>query len=360
MVKDVLALKAKEALVSLVSEMDKRLLEYWDKEIAKNFGFGKEQKRLVWEILEHAKEHNLRMGKRLRASFVYYGYLLNNELVEEGVWKAMEAVELIHTALLMHDDFMDEDKLRRGKVTTQEYFAKGDKHYGESMAVNAGDVVLNLGYERLVECGLDSGRVNEAMRWMLRGITNTAYGQAFDMSLPKMGEVESEQVMALHKAKTAIYTYETPLMMGAILGGIKQEARSILSEYSMTGGVAFQIQDDVLGVFGESEITGKSSDSDLLQGKQTLLTTKLLEIGSEEQKRRLLKVWGRKKATSEDLRLAKEAIKDSGSYNFSVRKAKELAEASVKEAEKLRSLGLNGEAVDYLEGIARYLLQREV
>lgn len=360
MVKDSLGIKAKQSLIEFVELIDEKLLITWNEEIERNFGFNEDQKILVRKILEHAKEHNMRTGKRLRASFVYYAYWLSSKKIDERIWKAAEAVELVHTALLMHDDFMDQDKLRRGEPTTQEFFGKGDNHYGDSMAVNVGDAVLCLGYEKLLECGFEEKLVKPAMSQLLRGITNTAFGQAYDVSLPKMGGVDSDKVMALHKAKTAIYTYENPLFIGAILGELNQEVIKILHEYSMVGGVAFQIQDDILGVYGEEEKTGKSSDSDLLQGKMTLLITKVFEVGSGKEKEKVKKVWGNMNANVQDLIEAKMAIKSSGAYDYSVKVAKEMAKEAADWASKLRQFDLNPQAIDYLEGIARYMVEREV
>ena len=359
MVKDQLGIKARETLIEFVTKIDKRLSNYWDMEIGKEFGFNEEQKQLVRKILEHAKEHNLRTGKRIRASFVYYAYLLN-KTEDERIWKAAESVELVHTALLMHDDFMDQDKLRRGRPTTQVYFGEGDEHYGDAMAVNVGDAVLCLGYEKLLESGFNAEVVKPAMSQLLRGITNTAFGQAYDVSLPKIGEMSEERVMALHKAKTAIYTYENPLFIGAILGGCNKDVLKILHEYSMTGGVAFQLQDDILGIFGEEEKTGKSADSDLLQGKVTLLVGKALELGNEIQIKTIKKVWGNKNATDDEILEAKRVIKETGSYEYSVKTAVELAEKAANLANELRDKNLNVQAVDYLEGIARYLVERDV
>lgn len=360
MVKDELGKMAKKTLVEFVSLIDPKLEGFWKKEIETDFGFNDEEKDLVKRILEHAREHNLRTGKRLRASFVYYGYKLANKEVDEKIMNAAMSVELVHTALLMHDDFMDQDKLRRGKPTTHEFFANGDTHYGGCMAVNVGDVVLGLGYQKLLESGFDMVHVKPALSQLLRGVTNTAYGQAYDVSLPKMGEVSSEQVLALHKAKTAIYTYENPLFIGAILGGLGNEVLSILSEYSMLGGLAFQIQDDILGVFGDEEKTGKSIDSDLLQGKVTLLITKTLEMGSEEDIKKLRVVWGNKTAKESDIQLAKQTIINSGSYQYSVDTARKMAEEAAGVVSGLRKMNLNTEAIDYLEGIARYMVNREV
>lgn len=359
MVKDQLGIKARDTLVEFVTRIDKRLSSYWDGEIEKNFGFNEEQRQLVRKILDHAKEHNLRTGKRIRASFVYYAYLLNKS-EEEKIWNAAESVELVHTALLMHDDFMDQDKLRRGRPTTHVYFGGGDEHYGDAMAVNVGDAVLCLGYEKLLESGFEAEVVKPAMSQLLRGITNTAFGQAYDVSLPKIGEMSEDRVMALHKAKTAIYTYENPLFIGAILGKCDKEVLNILHKYSMAGGVAFQLQDDILGIFGEEEKTGKSADSDLLQGKVTLLVGKALEMGNDQQKEIIKKVWGNKGATEYEISEAKRVIKETGSYEYSVKTAVELAEKAAGFANELRSKNLNDKAIDYLEGIARYLVEREV
>ncbi len=373
--------KAKKSLIEFVDQMDGRLENYWNSEMAKNFGFNETQKELVKKMLLHAKEHNLGSAKRLRASFVYYSYKLSETKTQgikesllrsssyegqaksqddERIWQAAEAIELVHTALLMHDDFMDRDKVRRGLPTTQEFFAEGDSHYGESMAVSIGDTVLCLGFERLLTCGFETEKVKKATTQLLRGITNTAYGQAYDVSLPKLGEITEEKVMSLHRAKTAIYTYENPLFIGAILAGLSEKVLNVLHDYAIDGGIAFQLQDDILGVYGDEEKTGKSADSDLLQGKVTLLIVKTLEKGTEEQKENLLKVWGKLSSTQEEIDLAKKAIKESGAYEASVKTARVLANKAADGITVLREWGLNSEAADFLEGIARYMVEREV
>jgi geranylgeranyl diphosphate synthase type I len=170
-----------------------------------------------------------------------------------------------------------------------------------------------------------------------------------------------EDVIVLHKAKTAIYTYENPLFVGGYLAGLPKEIFKILHEYSMDGGVAFQLQDDILGVYGDPEKTGKSADSDLKQGKCTLLILKALEIGTEAQRHIVNKVWGKfDKATREDLDEAKKAIRESGSYEYSKQLAIKYATKAAVSANKLRKLNLNSEAVDYIQGIAEYMVEREV
>lgn len=350
----------KAELKKIVDLTDKQLAEYWDEEIKKNFGFNQRQKDLIKRLLEHAKAHNLRPAKRLRASFVYYGYLLGKDEPGEKIRQPMEAIELVHTALLMQDDVMDQDDLRRGLPTTHKFFENGDSHFGESMAYNLSDSVLSLGYERLLTSDFDKELAIKATIKLLRGVTDTAYGQAFDVGLEKVNDWVEDDVMALHKAKTTIYTYENPLFIGAILAGLTGEVFEILHDYSMDGGVAFQLQDDILGVFGDSEITGKSDDSDLLQGKRTLLVLKALELGNEKQKEAIKKIWGNRKAEKEEIELAKKAIVDSGSLDYNKKISRELAEKAAKTAERLRELNLNPTAIDFIGGVARYMVDREL
>ena len=331
---------AVQLLKEYVPKIDARIAQHFDAEIKRKFGFNQKQIKLVQKMLEHSREYILRPTKRLRASFVHYGFKLGGQEPDERVWRAAVGVELVHAALLMHDDFMDQDKSRRGGLTTHEYFGGG--HYGESMAINTGDALLCLGFELIED------------KEVFRAIANTAYGQAFDVSLESFGKWSEDDVLTIHKAKTAIYTYENPLFIGAHLADLNSHALSLLHSYSVDGGVAFQLRDDVLGVFGDPKETGKSANSDLLQGKCTLLALKAL------YRPEVRKVWGNKKAGEKDIESAKQAIRDSGSLEYSLNLMRKLAGKAAKSAAKLRDLKLNSEAIDYLQGIAEYMVKREV
>ena len=358
-----LGIKAKEKLEGYIPQIDEKLAVTWDEEIAAKFGFSKRQTGVVKELLLHTKEHNLRPAKRLRASFVHYGYQLGGGKLDDKIWMAAEAIELVHTALLIHDDIQDKDKIRRGGPTTHEYYQKkfgGDLHFGEAMGINAGDGILCLGFEKLIKSGFESNRVVAAAGQLMRGILNTAFGQSYDVTLEKWHDFTEKDVIVLHRAKTAIYTYENPLFIGGHLAGLPEQVFGILHEYAMAGGVAFQLQDDILGVFGKPEKTGKSADSDLMQGKCTLLVLDVLNKGSASQKQAVEKVWGDWKAEKADLDRARQAIKESGSYEYNKQLAKKYASRAAKAAAGLRDLDLNLEAIDYIQGIAEYMVEREV
>lgn len=356
--KNNLGLKAKKLLQDFVPVIDKKIADYFDRELKQDFGFNKRQKQVVKLALEHGKEYILRPTKRLRGSFVCYGYQLGGKTPNEKEWQAAVGVELVHAALLMHDDFMDQDSERRRGPATHKFYERvfgGNAHLGEAMAVTVGDAMLCLGFELVASTGNQA-----ATKQLLRGITNTAYGQGYDVTLEAFREWSQEDVIVLHQAKTAIYTYENPLFIGAHLAGLPKEAFDDLRDYAMDGGVAFQLQDDILGVYGEPEKTGKSADSDIKQGKCTLLILKVFQDGTPGQIESVKKAWGNWQATREELDAAKEAIMDSGSYEYSKSLAKEYAAKAAITAQKLRRLKLDSEAIDYVQGIAEYMVERDV
>lgn len=363
------AAKAKKMLQDFVSVIDRELEKYFDKELNGAFGVSHKEITLSKQIWEHIKEHNLRPAKRLRGSFIYYGYKLLGGKDEEAVLDAAKSIELIHTALLMHDDFMDQDDTRRGKPTTHEYFKleharRGWRfdgaHYGQSMAINAGDIALLAGYEILGRSRFKDNLKLRAQNNMLRGIVNTGLGQAFDVTLESVGKATEKDIIDLHYAKTGIYTYENPLHTGAILAGGEDGDLEILSKYAIPGGIAFQLQDDILGLFGDPEKTGKPAHSDLRQGKMTLLIIKALEKGTLTQVKALKKIWGKRDISESEAAIARKIVVDTGSLEYSRKVSVKWAKKAQEAISLMKEKKWNAEAIDYLDGIAQYMVEREV
>ncbi len=362
------ATKGKATLVAFVEKIDPELKKYFDIELKKVFGVSDSEKALSKHILEHIKEHDLRPAKRLRGSFIYYGYRLFKSDKEDELMKAAMSIELIHTALLMHDDFMDQDDTRRGKPTSHEYYKKyhqdnnfrfEPQHYGESMAVTVGDTALMLGFEILGRCDFDSEHRLAALNRTFRGITNTTYGQTYDITLEGKGIATEKDITDLHLAKTAIYTYENPLHIGAILAGANEDDLEIISKYAIPGGVGFQLQDDMLGLFGDTEKTGKPAHSDLRQGKMTLLIVKALEWANSKQKEKLLSIWGKHDLSDEEADEARQIVKDTGSLDYSIKVAHDWVKKAQEAIPFMLNAKWNKESVNFLDGIAQYMVERD-
>lgn len=361
--------KAKAELMQFVKIINKKLEDYFNDQLKDPFGVSQSEKKLTKHILQHIKEHNLRPAKRLRGSFVYFGYNLLGGKKEKDILNASMSIELIHTALLMHDDFMDQDETRRGLPTTHEYYKKihkqrnyrfNSKHYGESMAVNVGDAALLLGYEILGKSHFSPTQKIQALNRTLRGIVNTAYGQAYDITLEGKGVATNKDILDLHLAKTAIYTYENPLHIGAILAGAKESDLELIIEYAIPGGIAFQLQDDILGLFGDPKKTGKPAHSDLRQGKMTLLIIKALDKANKKQRSELMSLWGKRKIRDKDADVARKIVIDTGSLDHSKKISRKWAKKAQEAIPQMKNKGWNKEAINYLDGIAQYMVEREI
>ncbi|MCM1187957.1 MAG: polyprenyl synthetase family protein [bacterium] len=226
-------------------------------------------------------------GKRLRPMLLWEVFLLcgGSEKDKKIVEPFLAAVEMIHTYSLVHDDLpaMDNDEYRRGKRTTWAV-------YGEAMGILAGDGLLNYAFETALRvfalCGTAgpdatrySDRAAQALAVLAKkaGIYGMIGGQTVDLLAEgQSGPVKGEELMFIHAHKTAALI-QAPMMIGAILAGAPGERVDALERCGYNIGVAFQIQDDILDVTGDSRELGKQVGSDAQNGKQTYVTWKGLE-----------------------------------------------------------------------------------
>ncbi len=341
--------------------VDKSLEDYFNQELEKAELVDSSAK----EMLELIKEYTLRGGKRIRAALIYYGYRLFKDNKLDQVIKASMCIELIQSYLLIHDDIMDRDSLRRGKPTmhkmyeayhTEENLKDNKEHFGASMAIIAGDICCHMANEILADINLEDRYKLAAIKHMNRLIMDVINGQALDVLSEVNDDTKVETVFKIHKLKTSRYTIEAPLVIGALLAGASKDDIETLSRYSVPLGQAFQIQDDILGVFGDEKNLGKPIGSDITEGKKTLLTLKAYEAADEEQKKRLDYCIGNKNITVQDIEDFKKIIEITGSKEYSLNIAKELIEKANK---NLKELEANQEAKEFLIGIADYILRRD-
>lgn len=361
--------QAKRDLNAFIPKINKHLEKYFDHEIKNAFGVSQKEKDLTIHLWKHIKEHCLRPAKRLRGSFIYYGYKLLGGTNEKEIMKAAMSIELIHTALLMHDDFMDQDDTRRGRPTTHKFYQsihkkrnyKNDsEHYGHSMAINAGDIALLSGFKIMTNSNFPSKKKLEGIACQLKGIINTGLGQAFDITLESQGKAQDQDVLDLHLAKTAIYTYENPLHIGAIFAGATKTDLQLLSKYALPAGIAFQLQDDILGLFGDFNKTGKSDDSDIREGKMTLLYTQVLKRANLKQKQTITSLWGKKNLNKKEAEIIKKIIIQTGSLEYSKKISIKYAKKAQSFIPQMMAKNWNKKAINYLDGIAQYMIERDI
>lgn len=326
-------------------------------------------------LLEVIQEFSLRGGKRIRPFFVYIGYsLIKGDISEEldEVMKASILIELIHTFFLAHDDIMDKSDLRRGKPTLHVHYEKeykslyGNnnlerKHFGSSMAILAGDMLFSLALDLLSDLNIKIETQKEILRVLNKTIMNTIVGQELDIRLEHKRTSFSEEILNVYKRKTAQYTFECPLHLGVLLAEGTERDLKILSEFAIPLGIAFQIRDDILGVFGKEKETGKIVGDDIYQGKQTLLIAKALEYGSDIQKDTIISILGNKNITHFDIRKIQTIIEDTGALTY----AQDFSQKKIAEAKKIleniaSSSQYNTQAVTQLSNVTDYIISRSI
>ena len=212
----------------------------------------------VKEILNSLREFTLRGGKRIRPLFMILGYWLNSDIDEEIV-KASISLEFMQSYLLIHDDIIDQSEIRRGSPAFHKIFGFGERT-NESIALVSADLCNEYSREALLNAQYPLERLTKAMVYMSELVEYTNVGQLMDMTLLLGDKTRLEDITQVYNYKTAQYTVNGPMKIGAILSGYPNPEE--IDEYGLPLGIAFQIQDDILGVFGDEKTLGKSVKSD--------------------------------------------------------------------------------------------------
>jgi geranylgeranyl diphosphate synthase type I len=194
--------------------------------------------------------------------------------IGEAVVLAGAAIELLQAYLLIHDDWMDGDDVRRGGPSVHALLrgTYRDVAAGDAAAILAGDYASALAQQALLSIPLAGERVVEAGRAFAKVQREVIAGQLLDMRGAAPGDVER-----MHDLKTGSYTVRGPLAIGAILAGATADQRAALDRFAAPLGVAFQLRDDLLGTFGDPRATGKPAGNDLRRGKRTALVAELAD-----------------------------------------------------------------------------------
>ncbi len=359
---------AVERLLAHKEEIDRRLSKYFNEKV-QHAVTASETIEYVKELAERIKDYNLRGGKRIRPAFVVEGYKAVGGKDLDAIYDAALAAETMEGFLLIHDDVMDRDEVRRGGRTVHSiyrdwYLERIDssleeaEHFGNSIAVNAGDIVFTLGYELLATARFDPALKVKAIKRYSTIARYTGYGQVLDLIIEKLPveQVTEKHVMTVHKFKTSLYTVTGPLQIGVILAGGNEDQLKVMEEYGENVGIAFQVFDDILGMFGDEKKLGKPADSDLKEGKRTLLILKAFERADDEQKQKIKNALGNRNLTPEQLEEVRNIIKETGALDYSKQLCLELVEKGKKALDKA---DLDPDSKDFLVGIADYMVNRE-
>jgi geranylgeranyl diphosphate synthase type I len=235
-------------------------------------------------------------GKRLRPAFAYWGYRAAGGVDTDEVVASLAALELVQASALIHDDVMDGSDTRRGEPAVHRRSASAHRQagwlgdpdaFGTASAILLGDLCLVWSDELLHSGGLDPATLARARPVFDEMRTEVTVGQYLDMHAQATGDTSLARASLIARFKSAKYTVERPLLLGAAVAAAPRPVQRAFSGYGLPLGEAFQLRDDVLGVFGDPAVTGKPAGDDLREGKRTYLVAAAFD-GADESGRRLL------------------------------------------------------------------------
>lgn len=309
----------------------------------------------------------IRGGKRIRGSLAYFTYKMLGGTNEQAALDLARAIEMMHAFLLVLDDWTDKSATRRGGPTAheiaQEYFTNSKYvrndpyHFGRAVSLTAGILENFRVQEVLMGLPIDAEKRIELCKNLNSKLSTTGYGQITDILNSLTPNVPEKDVLDMLEWKTGVYTFENPVHSGAIMADASPEELELLTKYALPVGIAFQIHDDVIGMFGDSAYTGKSDMDDLAEGKMTLLMQHILQNGTPAQIEVVLKHIGNRNVTQKDHNEVKQVLVDSGSLEYSERIAKNLVEKGKKILINAPS-NWSKDGIDFLNGVADYIIQR--
>jgi geranylgeranyl diphosphate synthase type I len=307
-------------------------------------------------------------GKMLREALMVLGHEAAGGKDRAAIVQAATCLTFLQAYLLIHDDIMDRAELRRKeKSAWKEFeevharrFPENEEHRrcGESTAIIAGDLFEAWAVESLATSRFPAEVKVRALATYARAVERTGYGQHLDVTTgeKRIEDVGSEDVEKVHRYKTAMYTIDAPVRLGMVLAGAGEPLLARLESFTIPLGVAFQIRDDVIDIFGDERQLGKEPGGDLREGKRTLLVLHVLRNGDARQRQALVAVLGDKRASKSAVAKARRAIEESGARKASMDRAEALFNLS---ARGLDALGLVDGPKRSLSLLADYLIHRD-
>lgn len=264
-------------------------------------------------------------GKRLRPLFATIGFIgAGGELTPEVI-RATSSLELVHVCALIHDDVMDASDTRRGAPAIHKQFEAlhqsqnlhgSSQQFGTAAAILLGDLALIWAAKALHESGVAPEAILRSLPFYDEMRIELMAGQYLDVYEQALASESIERSLKVARFKSGKYSIERPLHFGASLAPDSDpQLIDIYSNYGLPLGEAFQLRDDVIGVFGDPQVTGKPAGDDLREGKRTVLVAKTLSLASKSQRAEFLSNFGQKELDITKVQTMRQIISETGALN---------------------------------------------
>jgi geranylgeranyl diphosphate synthase type I len=330
-------------------EVDARLQARFEEKIAEAESLGAD----VHAMMEALRDLTMRGGKRFRPALLFAAYhAVDDDAPDAVAFEAGAALELLQTYFLVHDDWMDQDDVRRGGPAVHTMLARhhGSRRVGDAAGVLAGDYAAALALEMLADVDAAGERIARALSLFARIQQDAVCGQQLDLG------GNADDVETMHDLKSGSYTVRGPMLLGATLAGASEAVNARLLRFGRPLGVAFQLRDDLLGAFGDPAQTGKPRGSDVRSGKRTALFDEALSRVTPRERSWLVDTVSGRAASDEQIAQVEALYESCGARRAVERRLAQLVKKAVSALEGAR-LGKRG--VAWLTAAAGALTARE-
>ena len=338
-------------------EINNYLKEFNESLVKDKTGYLKEN----LELLTHLNSD----GKLIRGFLIALGYKILKEDIKYS-YNLSLAYELFQTSILIHDDIIDNDNLRRGKDTIhyanfKKYKSLNEsdaKKTSESIAMCIGDYGFFKVNEIIIKNYKNDPNFVKLFHYYNDIVLKTVEGELIDVVLSFEGKYKKienldENIMLIYKLKTAFYTIIGPFSLGLILGGVEDEKLEEISKFGEKVGIAFQIQDDILGIYSDM---GKVIGSDIKEFKQTILYSYTMK--NEKYKNELLKYYGKENITDVEIKETRRIFKESGAYEYACNLMNKFYDESIEIMKNNKWIKEEDKSIIY--GFIQYLKGRKL
>lgn len=307
-----------------------------------------------------------RGGKRIRGALVLAGYEMCGGKNQESILPAARAIEMFHAYILMIDDIQDRSALRRGRPSAHKmieaYHAKhglrGDAaHTGTSLAINAALAGAHAAQMVLANLDVDSNYRLKALSITNRTMAITAHGQTLDILNELVDMPDEADIERVLEWKTALYSVINPLQVGMVLAGVECPVTTAVTAYGMHAGKAFQVVDDILGIYGDEKELGKTPGDDIREGKGTLLVLYALQHAKPADKKFLRKCLGNPSLTMADFKECQEIIQRSGAVDHANKVAAQHLDQAIESLDQVQGFWTE-DGARFLKSLALALKNR--
>lgn len=281
--------------------------------------------RQLWEVLFGLIRSG---GKRLRPRMTILAYESFGGKDKDIIIPIAAAQELLHFSLLIHDDIIDRDYTRYGTLNIagryRESYSKfitdptDQTHFAHGAAILGGDLMLSGAHQLIALSGLNNHDKTRAQHLLSQSVFEVAGGELLDTESSFVPYTDGD-ALKIARYKTAGYSFATPLLTGATIAGASESRLKTLHEFAVVLGIAFQLVDDLLGVFGEEETTGKSTTSDITEGKRTYMVERALSEMTVLEKTRFHASFGNHEATKDQIEDIKQLLVSTGAKSATER-----------------------------------------